>query len=52
MQPARSPDDRTTITVTEARAARVVNRGAMLRVLVISVVLALVLMFVSYLLLS
>lgn len=52
MQPTKSSGARPTATATEARAGRIVNRGAVLRVLVISVILAVAVLLVTYLILS
>jgi hypothetical protein len=46
------PEDRAILTPTEARAGRIVKRGAMLRVLVVSLVLAVAAMFAAYLLIA
>jgi hypothetical protein len=47
-----SPEDRVTVTPTEARAARIVKGGAVLRVLVVSLVLAVVVLLAAYLILA
>jgi hypothetical protein len=47
-----SPEDRVTVTTTEARAGRIVKRGAVLRVLVVSLALAIVVLLVAYLVLA
>jgi hypothetical protein len=47
-----SSEDRVVLTPTEARAGRIVKRGVMVRVLVISLVVAVAAMFAAYLLLA
>jgi hypothetical protein len=47
-----SREDRVTLTPTEARAGRIVKGGAVLRVLVVSLVLAVAVLLVAYLLLA
>ena len=51
MQKPKSPEDETVVTATEARAGRIVKGGSVLRVLVISVILAVVVLLVGYLIL-
>jgi hypothetical protein len=52
MEPVKPREDRTTLTGIKARSGRIVERGAVLRILVISSILVIVLLFGSYLLLS
>jgi hypothetical protein len=52
MKPIKSSDAPTTVTATEARAGRIVKGGAVLRLLVISAILAAAALLVTYLILS
>lgn len=49
MQQTKPPDDRTTLGPTDARAGQIIKGGAMRRVLVVSLMLAVAALFVSYL---
>jgi hypothetical protein len=46
------PEDRVILTPTEARAGRIVKHGAILRILVVSLVLVVAAMLAAYLLLA